>query len=168
MEAGLPQLNPEWFSSQLFWFFACFVLLYVVMARAIVPRIHEVLETRQDRINHDLDWANSLKAEAEQARANYESALAEARKKAQNMLAETAQSIKQVVEQKTTELDGVLARKIADSETEIEQAMQQASANLGPIAQEATAMIVEKLIAEKPDMDKIGKIISKIEKEASA
>ena len=48
-----------------------------------MPRIAEVLEERQERIEDDLDKAETLKKEAYQVRIEYEKALSAAREKAQ-------------------------------------------------------------------------------------
>ena len=47
-----------------------------------LPRVGEVIEERRERIQRDFEKAEKLKAETEQALANYERALAEARGKA--------------------------------------------------------------------------------------
>ena len=49
-----------------------------------MPRIAEVLEERQERIEDDLDKAETLKKEAYQVRIEYEKALSAAREKAQD------------------------------------------------------------------------------------
>lgn len=164
---GLPQLNPEWFSSQLFWFCASFVFLYLMMSRTIVPRIHEVLETRQDRINHDIDWATSLQAEAKDAKDHYEKALSDARKQAQSMLADVSESIKQTAEQKSRELDKTLTDKIAESEALIAEAKAKAQENLTPVARDTTALIIEKLLAEKANLNQIDAVIERLGKETN-
>jgi len=166
-EGGLPQLDPTWYASQLFWLTATFVLLYILMSRLIVPRIHEVLETRQNRISHDLDWAASLKAEAEDAKHTYEGALTEARGKAQSMLADAMQSIKKNAEAKGQELDRILADKLADSEKEIAQARKKAQDSLAPVAAEVTGLVLEKLLARKFDDKQLAALVGKISKEGN-
>ena len=53
----MPQLAFETYTPQLVWLAITFVLLYLVMWRVLLPRIGEVLDERQNRIQHDLDEA---------------------------------------------------------------------------------------------------------------
>ena len=78
----LPQLDITTYSSQIFWLLISFVVLYFLIAKFAMPRIAEVLEERQERIEADLDKAETLKKEAYQVRIEYEKALATARERA--------------------------------------------------------------------------------------
>ena len=80
----LPQLDLATYSSQVFWLIVSFVVLYFLVAKLAMPRIAEVLEERQERIEDDLDKAETLKKEAYQVRIEYEKALSAAREKAQD------------------------------------------------------------------------------------
>jgi hypothetical protein len=72
-------LDPQTFVPQLVWLALTFGLLYVLLKRFALPRVGGVIKERQDRIRGDLDQAEKLKAETEQALAGYEQALTEAR-----------------------------------------------------------------------------------------
>src|SRR5688572_10133029 len=75
-------LDAGTFVPQLVWLALTFGLLYVLLKRFALPRVGEVIEERRERIQRDFEKAENLKAETEQALANYEQALAEARTKA--------------------------------------------------------------------------------------
>ena len=72
----MPQFDPSTFSSQIFWLIISFFVLYWVVARFAIPRIGGILEQRARVVQDDLDRAESLKTEAEQALADYEAAMA--------------------------------------------------------------------------------------------
>ena len=78
----LPQLDVETYASQIFWLIVTFIVLYFLVAKIAMPRIAEVLEGRQERIEDDLDKAETLKKEAYLVRVEYEKALSSAREKA--------------------------------------------------------------------------------------
>jgi F-type H+-transporting ATPase subunit b len=167
MEGGLPQLNPDWFSSQLFWFGATFIILYVTVSRYLTPRIHELLETRQERINHDLDWAASLKTEAEEARDNYESALADARKQAQTLLSSASEQIRKTADQRGHEIDQELRANLEEAEKDIQASVTEAYENLAPTVSDVASLVVERMLNEKPDAKRFAAILEKIQKESS-
>src|SRR5262245_23341582 len=77
-----PPLDPGTFVPQLVWLALTFGLLYMLLKRFALPRVGEVIEERRERIQRDLERAEKLKAETEQALADYEKALGEAHARA--------------------------------------------------------------------------------------
>ena len=64
-ESGMPQLNTEYFASQIFWLVISFIILYIVMAKYALPKIANVIETREDIIARDIEEAENFKKESE-------------------------------------------------------------------------------------------------------
>ena len=64
-EGGMPQLNPEFFASQLFWLVITFVFLFIFLWRISLPRINSVQTKRENKIKEDIKKAKRLQAEAE-------------------------------------------------------------------------------------------------------
>lgn len=155
----MPQIDPTSFPSQIFWLVVTFVSLYYVMARHIIPRIHTVIETRQQRIEYDLDRAASLKSEAEEAREEYEHALSEARSQAQNLLSDVSEAIGKASDEKHRELDDILHAKLAESEKAINDARKAADRELEPTAAEVACSITDKLIGGKTDKKAMLKMV---------
>ena len=60
-EGGMPQLNPDYWVSQVFWVMLIFGTLYVVLWKTILPKINENLENRKSQILIDLDEAQKFK-----------------------------------------------------------------------------------------------------------
>lgn len=50
----MPQLNPEFFASQIFWLLIVFALIYVLIAKYFLPRVGSVVELRSSQINEDI------------------------------------------------------------------------------------------------------------------
>ena len=53
----MPQLNPEFFLSQLFWLIITFSFLFIFLWKFSLPRISKVLEKRESKINDDIESA---------------------------------------------------------------------------------------------------------------
>ena len=83
---SLPQLDVATYPSQLFWLLVSFVALYLLLSKVALPRVSEVLESRQERIDNDLAKAQQLRDEAATVQAAYEASLAESRTKAQGVV----------------------------------------------------------------------------------
>ncbi len=85
----MPQFDISTFPTQLIWLAIAFVLLYVLMARVALPRIGQVLEERQEKIDDNLDSAEQLRAETEVDSEAYETALVQAREQARGAIPPT-------------------------------------------------------------------------------
>lgn len=148
--AGAPHLNPDSYASQLFWLTVTFITLYLMVSRAILPRIHEVLEKRQHHLNQDLDRAEALSGEAEEARTTYEKLQTDTRMKAQQLIGEAQASIAAMQEKKFTEVDADIQGRLSKARTDIEARRSQLNDKLAPVAKEVTALVVTKLVGAKP------------------
>ena len=63
----MPQLDPTWFASQLFWLAVTFVMIYVILAKMALPPLMEIIERRKQTVEGDISQAQTLKSQAEQA-----------------------------------------------------------------------------------------------------
>ena len=52
---GMPQLNPEFWISQIFWLTLTFGTLYVILSKLILPKISANLETRKSKILENIE-----------------------------------------------------------------------------------------------------------------
>ena len=74
-EGGMPQLNPDYWVSQIFWLMLIFGTLYVILWKAILPKINENLENRKSQILTDLDDAQKFKDQSEEKLSEYNNIL---------------------------------------------------------------------------------------------
>lgn len=146
--SGLPQLNPANFAPQLFWLAVSFVILYLILSRATLPRIGEVLEERRDRVQRDLDAAERFKGETDSALAAYEKALADARQKASSMAKDVRDRLTADTEAERNRVESALAAKISDAEARIAATKSKALASVDDIAAETASAVVGKLLGE--------------------
>lgn len=150
----LPQLDLTTYSSQVFWLIVSFVVLYFLVAKLAMPRIAEVLEERQERIEDDLDKAETLKKEAYQVRIEYEKALSAAREKAQDAtrhaqeeIAKRSAEAESAAQVKVTVMLEEAEKRIAASKTGAEGTSDDPISSLErSVAQEVVANAVQKLI----------------------
>lgn len=151
----MPQFDPATFTPQLFWLVVTFAVLFVAMWRYALPKLSEILEARQERINTDLERAAALKQEADEVLAEYEKALAEARDKAtvaikrasDQMAAESADHHKTFGQE--------LAERTRAAEQSIFAAKDEALANLAAVAGEAASAATAKLIGVEAPAEQV-------------
>lgn len=145
---GLPQLNTNDFAPQLIWLAVMFTLLYVILSRVALPRVGEVLAERRERITRDLAAAAKLKSETDQALADYEKALAEARAKASGIAKDTRQSLTNETDAERSKIEAQLAAKLQDAEARIAATKTKALASVNEIAADTASAVVGKLIGQ--------------------
>ena len=118
----MPQLNPLDWGPQLIWLLITFSILYLLMKRVALPRIGSVLEARAARISGDLETAEKLRRDTQEAIAAYEQALAEAKKRAHAIADQGREKLKAEMAEERAKLERELAEKAAEAEKRIEQA----------------------------------------------
>jgi F-type H+-transporting ATPase subunit b len=141
----MPQFDPTFFSTQLFWLAVTFVAFYVLLSNLALPKIGGVLEERQRKIDDNLNKAAQLKAEAEAAIVLYESALASSRTQAQKILRDSTEALTKQAEARQKELGERLSAQIKAGEARIHAAKDQALAHVRDISAEVAKTAVSRL-----------------------
>ncbi len=112
----MPQLNPEFFISQLFWLAVFFSFLLVFLWKVSLPRIGTVIEKRQNKINDDLSTAKELQEKAQEIEKNINIKINNAKEEANEQIKKTITSLQDEVSSQLKSLDVELEKKISDSE----------------------------------------------------
>lgn len=164
---GLPQFDPTWFASQIFWMLIVFAALYLFLGRKVLPLMSDTLDNRRARVENDLDSARKMKDEAERVHQEYEAILTKARAKA----AETFASIEEDMKAKTAgHLDEINARAVRETK-EMEDSLQKLKANamkdMDKVAAEIASLAAEKIIGVKTDLKQAQSVVETINKEAA-
>jgi len=142
----MPQMEFADYVPQIVWLVITFATLYFLMAKLALPRITDILETRQRRLDHDLELTETLRDDATAALAEYESAIAAARGESELILAEAHERIHSEARQQLDDLNARLEGEIAESEARIGNIMTQAMGELAVAATDAARTATERLI----------------------
>lgn len=145
----MPQLDPHFFASQIFWLALTFIPLFVILWKVALPRVAAVLAAREARIAADLDKAARLRDEAKAVLQHYEATLKEAHETARQHLKVTADAAAAESARRHAELAHTLAERIAAGEARIAAARDAALANVRSVAGEAAQAATERLIGVK-------------------
>jgi F-type H+-transporting ATPase subunit b len=155
-KSGLPQLNVPDFAPQIIWLAISFGVLYFLLSRFTLPRIGEVIEKRQQRIQRDLGEAQRLKTETENALNAYEQALATAKTNAGGIAKQTRDKLAAEVEAQRQKVERQLAQTQTDAEARIAKTKAGAMAQVDQIANETAAAIVDRLIGSDQRLSSTG------------
>jgi F-type H+-transporting ATPase subunit b len=145
----MPQFDPAVWTPQLVWLAITFVVLYVLMAKIALPRVSEVLEDREVRINESLRKAELLKLRAEDAIAAYEKTIADVRAKAAEEVRTAREQAAAESAERNARLSERLANEIAAAERHIDAAREAAIAGLRDVAVTVSGAAFERLIGQR-------------------
>lgn len=165
--SGLPQLDPTWFASQLFWLAATFGALYLIFSKKIIPALSSTIESRHERIQGDLAEAQKLKDEAEKVHEAYEESLEEARTKSAAFYAKTEDAIKKKTAKEMDAFRERSTNETKDAEKRIEKAKKAAMKEMDNIAAEIASQAAEKIVGIKADVKQAKSVIDNINKKAA-
>lgn len=161
----MPQLNAEFFAPQLIWLALTFIVMYILMTKVALPRVADVLEQRQSRIEGDLNKAEKLKADALASQDAYEEQLKVAREKAQVSIRAVSEEIASEHSQKHSELSERLNAKLETAETRITKARDEALANIRQLSAEVASAAVDKLAGLKLEQEAVEGMVNKVMEE---
>ena len=145
----MPQLDPTTFAPQLFWLLVTFVLLYLFMWKIAIPRIGNVLQDRQKRIDSDLEKAEQLRREAESVRKAYEKLVTDGSNKAHETIRAARVKVAAEAAAQHASLTEKLAAQTSEAETRIGAAKEQALANIRAVSMEITQLAASRLIDQE-------------------
>ena len=69
---GMPQLNPEFWVSQIFWLILTFGILYIILSKFILPKISGNLELRKSQIQENIEAAEKQREDSESKLKEYD------------------------------------------------------------------------------------------------
>ena len=99
-EPGMPQLNTEYWASQIFWLIIIFSALYLTIWKVFLPRITYSIENRKSKIVNDLNEAQKLKENAEKKLKEYNLILENSKKDAKKIIEESKKKLDKDIKEK--------------------------------------------------------------------
>ena len=119
---------PVW--NEIIWGGAAFAILFIVMAKFAYPAIQKVMDARSEKIQSDLDAADSARSDAESLRGEYDAKLAEAQAEAARIIEAARSDAEQVRQDRIAAIEPEIAEKRAQAEADIEAAKDRALTDL--------------------------------------
>ena len=160
----MPQLNPEFFVSQLFWLVVTFSFLLIFLWRISLPRIGSVLEKREKKINDDIDTSKELQKEAESIQKIIEDKLRNARTETAEIIKTTSIDLQKKTASELVKLDKDLDKKIDDSANDIEKKKNDSLNQIHDQIHEITKLIFSKITNFKVSNPDVKDAVTKVER----
>jgi len=161
---GMPQLNPEFWISQIFWLTLTFGILYVVLSKLILPKISANLELRKSRIQENIEAAEKQRETSESKLNEYDEIVLKSRLESKNIFKNSREKAIKDINSKKELLDKQIDEEIKKAEQEIELLKKSAPEKINKIAIETCSELVKKLIGAEVNNSSISAIVDDLSK----
>ena len=161
---GMPQLNPEFWISQIFWLTLTFGVLYGVLSKLILPKISANLELRKSQIQENIEAADKQRQDSESKLKGYDDIILKSKLKANNIFRDAREKVLKDINLKKETLDKQIDQEIKKAEKEIEILKKNAPEKINKIAIETSSELVKKLIGAEVNNSSISAIVDDLSK----
>ncbi len=161
---GMPQLNPEFWISQIFWLILTFGILFIVLSKLILPKISESLEKRKSQILENISSAEKQREESENKIKEYEKIILDAKNEAKNYFNSARQKVLQEINKKKETLENEINEEIKTAENEIKNLKDSSLEKIQKISITTSEDLIKQLIGIDVNSSSISAIVSDISK----
>ena len=161
---GMPQLNPEFWFSQIFWLVLTFSILFVVLSKLILPKISENLESRKSKILENIQLAEKQREESENKIKEFEKIILDSKIEAKNHFSQARQKVFEEINKKKLDLETKIGEEIEKAEKEINDLRKNAGSKINKIAIETSSDLIKQLIGIEVNNSNISAIVEDLAK----
>jgi F-type H+-transporting ATPase subunit b len=156
---GMPQLNPEFWVSQIFWLTITFGILYVVLSKFILPKISMNLEIRRSQILENIEAADKQRQKSELKIEEYAKIIQGSKNEAKNYFKQAREKLLKDIDFKKNTLNKELNLEIKKTESEIQELKDRAPEKINKIAVETSKDLLQQLIGAEVNSSSISAIV---------
>ena len=159
---GMPQLDPEFWFSQIFWLVITFGILYLVLSKIVLPKISDNLETRKSQVLENLEIAEKQRNQSEAKLKEFDNIILKSKIDAKNLFNESRKKLLDDINNKRKKLEEEIDKEVKIVEAEIEEFKKKSPEKINKIAIETSADVINQLIGVNVNNSSITAIVSDI------
>ncbi|MDC3028689.1 F0F1 ATP synthase subunit B [Candidatus Pelagibacter sp.] len=161
---GMPQLNPEFWISQIFWLTLTFTILYLILAKLILPKISSNLELRKSQIQENVESAEKQRQNSESKLKEYDEIILKSKLEAKNIFKDAKDKALKNINSKRETLNKQIDEEIKIVEEEIGKFKKEAPERINKIAIETSSEILKKLLGAEINSSSMSAIVADLSK----
>ena len=163
-EAGMPQLDPTYWTSQAFWLILVFAILYISIAKFYLPKIKGNLDDRENKIKEDLDSANKFKELSEFKLKEYEKILENSKKEVIKIHLESKNKLDKDLQTKKDVMEKEIEAETTKAQQEINELKKNSILDIQNISEDLASNIIEKISGDKLNESSIKATVAEVSK----
>ena len=161
---GMPQLNPKFWVSQIFWLILTFGTLYIGLSKLILPKISANLESRKSKILENIEAADKQREDSELKLKEYQEIIIKSKLEAKTIFNQAKEKALKDINLKRKVLDKQIDEEINKAEEEIKVLRNNAPNKISKIAIEISSELINKLIGADVNNSSISAIVDDLSK----
>ena len=159
---GMPQLNPEFWLSQILWLTGIFIILYFLVQKFFSPKLFSLIDARADFIKSLLKEAEIYKNQIQKLENEYNLIIAEAKNESKKLSAKLKIDFNEKTSLKKKEFENILNSETQKAEQEINTFKKETLENIQSIAGEFSKELIEKITGTAPNSSNLNAVITEI------
>ena len=164
---GMPQLNPEFWFSQIFWLIIAFGIMFILLSKFVLPKISENLESRKAQIIENIEAAEKQREESDKKLKEYEKLILNSKNEAKNYFNKAREEILKDVNKKRENLEKEINEEINKAEKEILDLKNKSSEKIRKIAVETSSDLIKKLMGVEVNNSSISAIVEDVSRKTN-
>ena len=164
-EAGMPQLDPEYWASQAFWLIIIFLSIYILIAKIFIPKIKSNIDMRDNKIRKDLEEAKTYKEQAEKKLEEYNKLIELAKRDVKKILSDSRQKLNEDIQIKRKEVQKKIDEETKIAEEEIKKFKNNSVKKVNSISEGITSELLKEIFGEDINKSSIEAAVSQVVKE---
>ena len=163
-EGGMPQLNPEFWPSQIFWVVIIFLTLYIILWKIFLPKISYSIENRKSKVVNDLNETQKLKENAENKLKEYGKIIEDSKKVAKKIIEDNKKILNNDIESKKQKFNLEIEKEIKTAENEIHTLKQNSILNINKIAIEISRELIKEILKSEVNTSNVSAVVEDLSK----
>lgn len=159
---GMPQLNPEFWLSQIVWLTIVFALLYFLIQKFFSPKLFALIDTRTNYIKSLLEEAEVCKNQIQKLEDEYNLIITEAKIESKKISAKLKSDLNDKISIKRKEFENFLNSETLKAEEEVNNFKKKALENIQNIAGDFSKELIEKITGTAPNNSSLNAVIMEI------
>ena len=159
---GMPQLNPEFWLSQIVWLTIVFALLYFLIQKFFSPKLFALIDTRTNFIKSLLEEAEVCKNQIQKLEDEYNLIITEAKIESKKISAKLKSDLNDKISIKRKEFEKFLNSETLKAEEEVNNFKKKALENIQNIAGDFSKELIEKITGTAPNNSSLNAVIMEI------
>ena len=164
---GMPQLNPEFWFSQIFWLIITFGIMFILLSKLVLPKISENLETRKAQILENIEAAEKQREESDNKIKEYEKLILNSKNEAKDFFNRAREEILKDIDKKRENLEKEINKEINKVEKEILDLKNKSPEKIRKIAIDTSSDIVKQLIGVEVNNSSISAIVEDVSRKTN-
>ena len=156
---GMPQLDPEFWLSQIFWLVLTFGILYLVLSNIILPKISNNLENRKSQVLENLELAEKQRNDSEAKLKEFDNVILKTNTEAKNLFNESRKKLLDDINSKKQKLEEEIDKEIKIVEAEIIELKNKSPEKINKIAIDTSNELIKGLVGAEVNQSSLSAIV---------